>query len=285
MHTDRYILSHRWARRPEVSPAVLAAVEISGPYPKSLARMQARTWVVDYEFNSFGRVGVRFGKLAWCSRRAGSVHLYPPDREYCEDTRRERGQRHSAWLDFAGGEEAGLGPLVRQHGYARFLDQAGRVGDLLQQAAQAGHEQGEVGFWRAQASLCAILDLLLLARHVQEEAYCIAETAAPATAPGFMQQVRNFMKNRLSRTVTLEEVADAMHVSVSTLAHRYRRDAGETPKTTMLRLRIEQARMLLLRGNSVKAVAHQLGFSDACHLSKTFKRLEGLSPKEFVRGT
>jgi AraC-like DNA-binding protein len=37
-----------------------------------------------------------------------------------------------------------------------------------------------------------------------------------------------------------------------------------------------------LLGQSLKSVAESTGFSDAFHLSKTFKRLEGAAPKHFL---
>jgi len=37
----------------------------------------------------------------------------------------------------------------------------------------------------------------------------------------------------------------------------------------------------LQRGLPLKAIAQRLGFSDAFHLSKTFKRVEGISPRTF----
>jgi transcriptional regulator GlxA family with amidase domain len=69
---------------------------------------------------------------------------------------------------------------------------------------------------------------------------------------------------------------------VSTLAHRYRQETGEPPMLKLTRLRINLAKGLLLKGQPLKAIAEAAGFSDAFHLSKTFKRLEGAAPKHFL---
>ena len=50
----------------------------------------------------------------------------------------------------------------------------------------------------------------------------------------------------------------------------------------MIELRIGLAKNLLLRGQRLKNIAQQTGFSDEYHLSKTFKRVEGKSPKQFT---
>jgi transcriptional regulator GlxA family with amidase domain len=40
---------------------------------------------------------------------------------------------------------------------------------------------------------------------------------------------------------------------------------------------------LLLRGIPLHTIAEELGFSDAFHLSKTFKQVLGLAPRHLLR--
>lgn len=49
-----------------------------------------------------------------------------------------------------------------------------------------------------------------------------------------------------------------------------------------LRMRIEFAKTLLLKGQTLKAIAAETGFCDPFHLSKTFKQVTGHSPRQFV---
>jgi transcriptional regulator GlxA family with amidase domain len=65
---------------------------------------------------------------------------------------------------------------------------------------------------------------------------------------------------------------------VSTLAHRYRAEAGGTPMARLARLRVERAQALIASGMPLAAVAAACGFCDAFHLSKTFRRLVGVPP-------
>jgi AraC-like DNA-binding protein len=53
----------------------------------------------------------------------------------------------------------------------------------------------------------------------------------------------------------------------------------------LMRLRLAAARNLLLQGHAVKNVTRQLGFCDDAHFSKSFRRLEGVSPSAFVRAS
>ncbi len=48
-------------------------------------------------------------------------------------------------------------------------------------------------------------------------------------------------------------------------------------------VRINKSKPLLLSGLSIADVAEKMGFYDACHFSKTFKKLVGMSPGEYVK--
>jgi AraC family transcriptional regulator len=49
-------------------------------------------------------------------------------------------------------------------------------------------------------------------------------------------------------------------------------------------MRIEAAKVQLVRGDlKLDAIAIQTGFADAFHLSRTFKRMVGSSPRQFLR--
>jgi len=84
--------------------------------------------------------------------------------------------------------------------------------------------------------------------------------------------------------VRLADLARALHLSPSSLSHRYRTAAGESPMQSLKRLRILRAKVLLLKGHSLADVAEQLGFYDQVHLSVTFKKSEGVSPRAFLNG-
>jgi AraC-like DNA-binding protein len=278
---QRYTISGRWEGHKTVRPRLIEVTEVCGEYPRTSHHVRNDHWVLDYEFTRHGLCRVGSARAAWQPRLAHTAHLYPPNADYWEDTRAEQGMRHSAWIKFVGADAALLARLVRPHDKcARFLDTHHNLGAILREAALIAQRQGDAGFWLVQGAFARMVDLLLRSRHQGGEAYLLSD-AAGADGGGLIQTVDRYLRGHIGEPVALAEVARHAHVGASTLSHRYRAATGRTPMSQFAEMRIGHAKSLLLKGMPLKTVAAQLGFADAFHLSKTFKRIEGVSPREF----
>lgn len=276
-------MGHHWSGHDNVCPRLLDAMEIRDEYAHKIHQARQPNWVLDYEFTSYGRYRTQSGRVPWRARMPHTVHLYPPGVAFWEDTRGEGGYRHSAWICFAGGEAAGLNDLVHPRlGYGRFLDPHHQFGTLLREIVRIGQGERDAGFWRVQAVFANMLNLLLRSIHDEAETYRLPEADAVDNVSDFVRSVDRYLRTHIGDHITLDTIARQVHVSVSTLSHRYRRETGRTPIEHLIELRIGQAKMLLVRGMGLKTIAARLGFADAFHLSKTFKRVEGLSPRSFL---
>ena len=134
--------------------------------------------------------------------------------------------------------------------------------------------------WTCQAELLRIISLL---HQTQPEDRM--EARLDPNHPNkddLASQVRRVLSQHMAERITLNDLAKELHISSSSLSHRYRELAGESPMQTLAALRIARAKSLLLQGQQLGAIAPQTGFCDAFHLSKTFKRLTGTSPRVFV---
>lgn len=83
---------------------------------------------------------------------------------------------------------------------------------------------------------------------------------------------------------TPTELCRTLGVSVGELGAAFRGDGGL--KTYLLHRRLEMARMALTsrrRTESIGAIAHRLGFSDASHLSRAFRRRYEVTPRDYRR--
>ena len=80
----------------------------------------------------------------------------------------------------------------------------------------------------------------------------------------------------------LEELADVAGLSRAAFSLKFKKITGDTPAHYLARVRIQRA-MDLLRSSDdgLEAIAERVGYGDSFVFSKAFKRILGVSPKEF----
>jgi len=96
------------------------------------------------------------------------------------------------------------------------------------------------------------------------------------------QRARRHARENWRTIRTVDEVAQAMNVSVDYLRHAFRRRFGTTLHDLLTELRIEHAQYLL--ANSAlpqKAIATVCGFADAQQLSRRFRQITGKTPGDY----
>lgn len=106
-----------------------------------------------------------------------------------------------------------------------------------------------------------------------------------ANAPqktSWLTRARSLIDNTAAGPADFDEIAAELGTSRETFRKRFRKESGEPPVRYRNRRRIEIAQDLLAStGLSLRQIAATLGFTDEFHLSKRFKAVTGLSPREF----
>lgn len=98
------------------------------------------------------------------------------------------------------------------------------------------------------------------------------------------RKVIEYIDAHLGEAIRVSSLADLIHIERTYFSRLFSRHLGVSPARYIQQRRIERSRRLLWQTDlRVFEIAHQLGFSDAFHFSKTFKQLTGLSPTEFRR--
>ncbi|HEY3322106.1 MAG TPA: AraC family transcriptional regulator [Planctomycetota bacterium] len=97
----------------------------------------------------------------------------------------------------------------------------------------------------------------------------------------FLPVLKHIDEN-LGRRITVAELARIANYEKSHFSTLFLKLLGLSPMKYVGRKRIERVQLILQRSDAkLEGLAQEFGFHDAFHLSKTFKRVTGLSPRAF----
>lgn len=101
--------------------------------------------------------------------------------------------------------------------------------------------------------------------------------------PQEFQQVCAYLEQHYVATVSLEELSALAGMSKYHFLRSFTRQRGISPYSYLQTIRIGNAKKLLEQGVSPVEVALRTGFSDQSHFSNFFKKLIGLTPRQYMR--
>lgn len=93
-----------------------------------------------------------------------------------------------------------------------------------------------------------------------------------------VQQTLTTVHARPGRHVAVRELADRVELTPSRLGALFRRDIGIPIRRYLLWLRLIDAIEALSKDTNLTRAAHDAGFADSAHLSRTFRRMFGMPP-------
>jgi AraC-like DNA-binding protein len=113
----------------------------------------------------------------------------------------------------------------------------------------------------------------------------LLHTARPVKVHPKVSIVLRHLRERLgtSRSLSLPRLARMAGLSESRFMHIFTESVGVPLRPYILWLRLQRASGELMGGASITQAAHRAGFSDASHLTRTFRRMLGTTPSEVAR--
>ncbi|MGX7163211.1 AraC family transcriptional regulator [Enterococcus massiliensis] len=102
------------------------------------------------------------------------------------------------------------------------------------------------------------------------------------------QQIVNytiyFLENHYEEEITLEKLAQDQYISATYLSKIFKEATGMSPINYLITIRLSRAKELLKNDKlSIKEVATTVGYQDAFHFSKSFKKQFGTAPSNVVQ--
>ena len=146
-----------------------------------------------------------------------------------------------------------------------------RLYDVLYDELTAGNDDG------AHHLLMAILTL------VEQFRAALAGGSAP-DANAFARRIKDYIDRHFAEEFSLQQMADALHVSPYYLAHVCKEATGYSPLQYVLRRRIGEAQTLLITTDlPVTRIAAQVGYDNPSHFNAQFAKAVGMAPRTFRR--
>ncbi|HCD2578587.1 TPA: GlxA family transcriptional regulator [Klebsiella pneumoniae] len=100
-----------------------------------------------------------------------------------------------------------------------------------------------------------------------------------------LQSALEYARNNLSKALTIEDLADAVHLSARQLSRLFRSETGKSPAKAIEGLRLENARLLIEQSRlPMEVIARESGFRDRRHMREVFIRGYGIPPQSLRTG-
>jgi AraC-like DNA-binding protein len=88
---------------------------------------------------------------------------------------------------------------------------------------------------------------------------------------------------RIEDPITLEAIAETVHLSAERFRHLFVAETGVAFRAYVLWRRLQLALELAVAGASWTEAAHEAGFTDSAHLTRTFRVMFGVAPSALGR--
>ncbi|ALB45395.1 AraC family ligand binding domain-containing protein [Clostridium beijerinckii] len=97
-----------------------------------------------------------------------------------------------------------------------------------------------------------------------------------------IKTVCDYLENNYMENITLNQLSNLTGLSKYYLLHSFTKQKGISPYNYLQTIRISKAKKMLEQGVAPIDVAFKTGFTDQSHFTNFFKKLIGLTPKQYM---
>jgi len=96
-----------------------------------------------------------------------------------------------------------------------------------------------------------------------------------------VRHIREYLEANYAESLSLRQLASLTHLSPFHLSRVFCRAIGLPPHLYLTQVRVLRAKKLLAQGWVIAQVAQEVGFSHQSHLNRHFKKIVGVTPKQY----
>lgn len=186
-----------------------------------------------------------------------------------------------SWLEEAGRARPSW-PALSEAASAVFGLLRGELGG--RQSPQAGSVFGEADDEQLRLSPGRFVSWHTFTAEFMESAAALLHILKEARQENrVVEAVKAYIQQHYTEELELQRLADRVYLTPSYLSKLFKTEAGETITDYIISVRIARAKDHLLRDPSLKTyeVGELVGYGDPAYFNKVFKKVVGLTPKEY----
>lgn len=100
-----------------------------------------------------------------------------------------------------------------------------------------------------------------------------------------INQMKQFINCHYAENLSLTVIADEVHMNATYLSMAFRKEEGITYSNYLAQIRIDNAKVLLAKGEKAKDVCEKVGYHDYRYFNKQFKKYVGMTPDTYKKMT
>jgi AraC-like DNA-binding protein len=154
-----------------------------------------------------------------------------------------------------------------------FHDSEGVVGRIIRTMEQ---EYAAKGTGYLELLRCYLTQVLVCAVRASEEAERIRTPHRATTA------IVEHLRCHYTEPLSLDELSRKLNYTPQYISSLFHKDTGMSLQEFLQRIRIEEACRLIEQGEQqMVRIAQKVGYGDVKHFARVFRRIKGVSPREF----